>query len=129
MEAPVTGTTLHSFDRHRQSLHKEDQGDPSVIQKIRMHPASSGARAGKQKSKRDRTKQSDNESVLYVSLFLSASFHLITTWIAGASLVTLRISQCDLGSNFSDPSNILRRRSLVCLPIASSAPSGSRAAT
>src|ERR1700732_3633719 len=77
MEAPVTGTTLHSFDRHRQSLHKEDQGHPSVIQKIRMHPASSCARAGKQKSKRDRAKQSDNESVLDVTLFLSAFFHSI----------------------------------------------------
>src|ERR1700746_1748351 len=77
MEAPVTRTTLHSFDRHRQSLQKEDQGDPSVIQEIRMHPASPCARTGKQKSKRDRAKESENESVLYVTLFLSAFFHLI----------------------------------------------------
>jgi hypothetical protein len=64
MEAPVTGSAPHSFDRHRQALHKKNQGDPGVIQKVRMHPTSSCAGAGKKKRKRDRAEQSDNESVL-----------------------------------------------------------------
>jgi hypothetical protein len=77
MEAPVSGTSLHSFDCHRQSLQKENQGDSRVVQEIRMQPPSSCAGTGKEKGKRDRAKQSDNEPVLQASLFLSAFFHSI----------------------------------------------------
>jgi hypothetical protein len=77
MEAPVSGTALHSFDRHRQSLQEENQCDPGVVQKIWMHPAFSCAGTGKEKSERYRAKQSDNESVLQASFFLSAFFHSI----------------------------------------------------
>jgi hypothetical protein len=39
VEPPVARTGLHSFDGHRQALHKHNLGDPRVIQELRMHPA------------------------------------------------------------------------------------------